>query len=535
MLRYLEQGGKALKEKFPEEYEARVLELYIMGLVEDGKLTEQGKILWEITRELNLEEIPELFVDTSIATMLEEYAKSGILLPTWEEPLKARKLIDEEGLTEVGKKVLKFAQTYEPNLYISPEMVGLIYGLPPVGKEAKLRQYAIDAYGSDNVVNAMEAVKLLVISPPDENNRKTYAFTRAHEYVKQILPKDLEKPLILSKDEMKALYEDTSGESEFYSKGEITQKGMEALTLYEHLVQPEKRIAPSYLSEKEFAVLKTIRRIEEIHKHTPDITPTYREIRERGGFEKLMNLLYFLEVKRLVEQREDGWWLTQLGHKALEYETFTIEASRALTMPKNNQAPAPYWLEKAHEEGLLTDGYITGKGIFALKLSESKDTFYLTKYDAWLLSAIPRARYLKWEEIEQKVPEDYEKDFLGEAEAKNLVEVLHNQTIGLTPLGEEIKLAIEKAKIDDIKATEFPITPLFYKVLKHFYENHERLVNLWKERGYSRMVVQIIKETGLYVDEVKKALVVLRNLGFIGKLGLTESGKRIVEAMKYLQ
>ena len=536
MLRYLEKGGKELEKEFPEEFKARELELFIMGLVENGKITPQGQVLLDITKEINLEEFPELFMDTSIAYMLEEYDKSGYLLRTWEEPLKERKFIDENGITEVGKNALEFARTYQPNLYISPEMIGLIYGLPPVGSEAKLRKYAYDAYGSDNVVNAMEAVKLVLISPPNEEGEKAYAFTKAVEYIKKTIPKDLEKPIILSVREMDALYGDTSQESDYYKEGEITTKGMEALTLYEFLVQKVDRIAPSYVSEKELEVLKTIRRIEEINKHTPDIIPTYSEIRERGGFEKLKNILYLLETKDLVkfDRETESWWLTPLGHVALEYGGFTIEASRSLTMPESNQVPAYQWYKKATEEELIKEGYITGKGKFALKVSRMRKEkpLYLTKYDAWLLSSIPRKRFLRWDELVEKLPPDYEREFIGEAESKNFVEVLHNNTVGLTELGEEIKLAIEKAKLDDIKATEFPITPNFYAILKYFYHNHNKLVNLWKERGYSRMVVQIIKDTKFLPDEVKKALVVLRNLGFIGKLGLTESGKRIVEAME---
>jgi hypothetical protein len=111
--------------------------------------------------------------------------------------------------------------------------------------------------------------------------------------------------------------------------------------------------------------------------------------------------------------------------------------------------------------------------------------------------------------------------------------------IKLTRLGREIKTAIERAKINELLATKFGITPTTFSVLKVIYDNLDKFNKIWKEtkesKGYKQDEVDLIKKNlSLSEDEIKKSLVLLRALGFLGKKSITKAGKILVRAYERL-
>ncbi|AJC72742.1 hypothetical protein X802_06185 [Thermococcus guaymasensis DSM 11113] len=124
---------------------------------------------------------------------------------------------------------------------------------------------------------------------------------------------------------------------------------------------------------------------------------------------------------------------------------------------------------------------------------------------------------------------------IGEAEAKGFVVELQNGMVKLTELGDKVKTALENAKLQEIVKVKFSVTPTLYNVLRVIYDNIETFKGIWKEKGETRdyeieEVDVIRKHPSLSDDEIKKALTMLRQLGFLGTKSLTEAGKTLVEA-----
>ncbi|AHL23319.1 DUF505 family protein [Thermococcus nautili] len=543
-----------IEAKLPEEFQIRAIELYILGFAElDGgkiKLTDAGRKLLEISDSLNLDELPDLIADTEIMKMLELLEETGKVPESWLEKLKERKLADENGLTEFGKALLALYRETHPVVYLTPEIVSFLRGMPKIGTLDELVTYKNSKLYGDNIVNALQAMRLLLISPPTEKGRAFATTPAAKLALKAVsMIPVFARAIVLRKEDFEALKAGRSN-AELESMGLTDEKGTTefgkaVMETYEAMGRVEEKVLPIYLLDDELAVLRAIKEIEEKYETNPEVLPTEKEIAKRVEVEDLGAILHLLESKELVERRlvknRDTYWLTEWGKEAINFGTVSPDAMKAVTYAESGDVPIAEWVIRAQEEGVVKAG-VTDKGRFYLKLSRSiKRKPFLTRYDAAILAKTPRKKYIHRDELVELV-KDYvggdEKEIIraiGEAEAKGFVVELQNGMVKLTELGDKVKTALENAKLQEIVKVKFSVTPTLYNVLKVIYENLETFNRIWKEKGevkgYKMEEVDVIrKHLSLSDDEIKKALTMLRQLGFLGSKSLTEAGKVLVEA-----
>ncbi|AFL95609.1 hypothetical protein CL1_1410 [Thermococcus cleftensis] len=543
-----------IEAKLPEEFQIRAIELYILGFAElEGgkiKLTEAGRKLLEITDSLNLEELPDLIADTEIVKMLELLEETGKIPGDWLEKLKERKLADENGLTEFGRALLQIYRETHPVVYLTPEIVSFLRGMPKLGTLDELVTFKNSRLYGDNIVNALQAMRLLLISPPTEKGRAFATTPAARLALKAIsMIPVFARAIVLRKEDFEAL-KAGRGNAELESMGLSDEKGTTEfgkamMETYEAMGRIEEKVLPIYLLDDELAVLRAIKEIEEKHETNPEILPTGKEIARRVEVEDLGAILHLLESKELVERRlvknKDTYWLTEWGRGAIEFGTVSPDAMKAVTYAESGDVPIAEWVLKAQEEGVVKAG-VTDKGRFYLRLSRSiRRRPFITRYDAAILAKTPRRKYVHRDELVELV-RDYvggdEKEItraIGEAEAKGFVVELQNGMVKLTELGEGVKTVLENAKLQEVVRVKFSVTPTLYNVLKVIHDNLETFNRIWKEkgeaRGYKVEEVDVIrKHLSLSDDEIKKALTMLRELGFLGSKSLTEAGKVLVEA-----
>ncbi|ASJ05919.1 DUF505 family protein [Thermococcus pacificus] len=543
-----------IETKLPEEFQIRAIELYILGFAElEGgkiKLTEAGRKLLEISDSLNLAELPDVIADTEIMKMLELLEETGKISESWLEKLKERKLADENGLTEFGKALLQIYRETHPVVYLTPEIASFLRGMPKLGTLDELVTFKNSRLYGDNIVNALQAMRLLLISPPTEKGR-AFTTTPAAKLALRALNMIpvFARAIVLRKEDFEALKAGkTNAELESMGLSDergATEFGKAMMETYEAMGRVEEKVLPIYLLEDELNVLKAIQEIEKKYETNPDILPTEKEIAKRVDVEDLGAVLHLLESKELIERRlvknKDTYWLTEWGKEAITFGTVSPDAMKAVTYAESGDVPIAEWVIKAQEEGVVKAG-ITDKGRFYLKLSrEIRRKPYLTRYDAAILAKLPKKKYIHRNELIELV-QNYvggdEKEIvraIGEAEAKGFVVELQNEMVKLTELGEKVKTALENAKLQEIVKVKFSVTPTLYNVLKVIYDNLETFNRIWKEkgeaRGYKMEEVDVIrKHLSLSDDEIKKALTMLRELGFLGSKSLTEAGKTLVEA-----
>ncbi|MFA4720167.1 DUF505 family protein [Pyrococcus kukulkanii] len=540
-----------IEAKLPEEFQIRAIELFILGLAEiQGNrivITEAGRKIVKAAEGL---ELPDTIVDSAVIKMLELLEETGKVPEKWIEILKERKLADENGITEFGRTILEVYRSTHPVVYLTPEIASFLRGMPKIGTLDELITFKNSKAYGDNIINALQAMRLLKISPPTENG-SAFSTTPAAKLALRALSMIpvFARAIVLRKEDFEALKAGRkTGELE--SMGLVNEKGVtefgKAISdTYEAITREEEKVLPIYVLEDEIKVLSAIREIEEKNKTNPDVLPTEREIRERAGIEDVGELLHLLESKELIERRfvkgKDTYWLTGWGREVLEHGPVSVDAMKAVTYAESGDVPIAEWVIKAQEEGVIKAG-VTDKGRFYLKLSkEIKRKPYLTRYDAAILAKLPRKKYIHKDELVRLV-KDYiggdEKDIIraiGEAEAKGFIIELQNGMVKLTELGEKVKSAIEGAKLQEIIKVKFSLTPTLFNVLRIIQENIETFNRIWKEKGEARdykieEVDVIKKHLSLSEEEIKKALTMLRALGFLGSKGITEAGKIILEA-----
>ena len=549
----LTQSQAEIEAKLPEDFQIRAIELYILGFAEleggEIRLTDAGRKLLEITDSMNLSEMPDVIADSEIIKMLELLEETGKVPESWLAVLKERKLADENGLTEFGRALLRVYRTTHPVVYLTPEIVSFLKGMPKLGTLDELITFKNSKLYGDNVVNALQAMRLLKISPPTEKGRAFATTPAAKLALKAVsMIPVFARAIVLRKEDfemLKAGKRNAELESMgLASESGTTELGKAIMETYEAMGREENKILPIYVLDDELAVLKAIAEIEKKYETNPEVLPTEKEIGKRANIEDLGAVLHLLESKELIERRlvkgRDTYWLTEWGREVLKFGTVSPDAMKAITYAESGDVPIAEWVVKAQEEGLVKVG-ITDKGRFYLRLSKGiKRKPFITRYDAAILAKLPR-RYIHRNELVDLVG-DYvggdEREIvraIGEAEAKGFVVELQNGMVKLTELGEIIKTALENAKLQEIVKVKLSVTPTLYNVLKVVYDNIETFNRIWKEKGeakgYKIEEVDVIrKHLSLSDDEIKKALTMLRELGFLGSKSLTEGGKLLVEA-----
>ena len=555
--RHLEEIRKIKDVKDVESVDKDVLlELRILGLVDvsDGRIrfTKAGGMLSKLVEKIDVEKLPDIFVDTEIIKMLELAIETGWIPEDWMEMLEERYLSKDGRVVEAGREILRIYKSSHPNLFISQELLDFVSGMPRIGTLEELIAYKDTLGYGDNVINALQAMRILLISPKTEG--KAFATTKTLDYVLEIakIIRRLERPMLIRGREFRMLRAGETTE-EFVEmglsdEGGTTELGSKVADTYESLGAKEDRPYPIYVLEDELSVLEAIAEIERINEHTPDVIPTYSEIKKRCDVEDLGEILHILESKEFVERRmikeKDTYWLTKWGREVMEYGIVTTEGMKALTFPIAGDVPTYEWVMRAKEEGLIKVG-ITKKGRFMLRLTrEIRRMPYLTKYDAAILAKMPRG-YIHREKLVESVKELVGDErgiikAIGEAEAKGFVTELQNHMIKLTKLGRIMKSVVEYAKTSELLRVKFGVTPTTFNVLRVIVENIDVFNRIWKEktesRGYKIDEVEFLKKRlSLSEEEIKKSLTILRNLGLLGKKSVTKAGRLLVRAYGGIQ
>ncbi|XRP97210.1 DUF505 family protein [Methanocaldococcus sp. 16A] len=536
-----------IEKALPEEFKTRALELFILGFAElkDNKIifTEAGKRLMEIVDKIDLEKIPDVFVDTEIIKIMELLDETGNIPDEWMVMLKERFLADENGLTDIGKEILKIYKETHPVVYLTPEILAFIKDMPKIGIYNELIAYKNTKEYGDNIINALQAMRLLLISPKTEG--RAFTTTKALNYALKVasLVPNLNRALILRNEDFEILKRgettEEMTESGFYAEGKVTELGQAMMNTYKEMGKVEEKTLPIYILDDEIKVLKAIEEIKEKYETNPEILPTYNEIKKRTNIDDLGAILHTLESKELIKREviknKDTYWITEFGEKVKELGEVSTDGMKAITYPESGDVPIVEWVIKSKEEGTVNRG-ITEKGKYLIKLSKTiKRKPYLTKYDISTLIKIPRKRYIHRDDLVKLIQDHVggdEKEIikaLNEAESKGFIKELQNKMIKLTELGENIKDAIEMAKVQELLATKFAVTPTTFNILKTIYEHKEEFDKVWKEKKEDEVEL-LAKYLSLTKEEIKKNLVILRNVGLIGKKGLTDAGVKLVEA-----
>ncbi|ADG13370.1 protein of unknown function DUF505 [Methanocaldococcus infernus ME] len=546
------ESQKEIEKALPEDFKNRVVELYILGFVElEGdsiRFTEAGKRLLELVEKLDIENLPEIFIDSEIIKIMELLEETGQVPEDWLALLKERQLADDNGLNEIGKEILKIYRETHPIVYLTPQILSFVRNMPKIGLYDELITYKNSKNFGDYIINALQAMRLLMISP--KTSDKAFSTTKTLANVIKIanMVPNISRALILRKEDFELLESgkgsESLEESGFYKEG-VTELGKEMMETYKGLGKVEEKTLPIYVLEDELEVLKAIEEIKKIYETNPKVIPTYKEIEKRVNIKDLGETLHILESKELIERKvvdnKDTYWMTEFGEKAKEFGKVTTDGMKAITYPEAGDVPIAEWVMVGKEEGTVKRG-ITEKGKFYMNLSKTiKRKPYLTKYDVSALVKVPKKKYIHRDELVKLIMEHVggeEEEIIraiNEAESKGFIVELQNKMIKLTKLGEDVKDAVEEARVPELLNTKFAVTPTTFNILRAIYENREEFDRVWKEKEEGKEhkeneIILLAKLLPLTIDEIKKSLVILKNTGFIGKRGLTDAGKKLVEA-----
>ena len=240
MLRELKEGKK------PRGFE--FLELYIQGFIDkEGKLTEAGKIIAEI------EPKDDLFIASDTVKEAELYVKTKYLPEEWKKDVESRGLTVED-----LPKIYEAYEKAKPVIMLTPYLISFIEVIPPAGRYEEL--IAIrdrEGYGQ-NVINALQAMRLLFISPP-KNGRRTYALSGGARRLPEFAL-SLTGSLELGEEAFEQLERGERREELVRygfqeESGKITEKGRRLLEAFR---REEGYVRPVYLGKDELEVLEKL-------------------------------------------------------------------------------------------------------------------------------------------------------------------------------------------------------------------------------------------------------------------------------------
>ena len=546
----------------------RIMELHIQGLVRrsggSAYLTDAGKVLAEAVKDVETQLLPDPWIDSRVMWLLRYAAETGYVPPYWESYLLERMLWGREsGLTNLGRAVHEAYRLARPLIYLTPEISVFLMSLPsgpaPYDELVKVR----DAGGfGDSVVRALEATRLLEITPPGEGGA-IYALTRRGRRVKAALRRiPVYDSVILIDDRVLNLLRKGSLSPEelteltimhLAGKGGVSEFGKEMEEAAG--TGEESLIPPIGFSRDEMLALKAVK--EGPNKAPPgEPAPTEEHVAkalsELGGpVDSLGALLKSLEAKGLIKRVEiknkDTYALTEHGEWVLSKigaeGWLPSDAVKAATYAFAGRAPKPEWVHLAREHGVVVND-VTSRGEALVNLSARLVRRpILTKYIAAVLAKTPSkgaARDAIVRDVQGWLGFGRE-DILRaitEAESMYYVHVYPNDYVVLTEAGALMKGVVTGGNTDEFLKHEISITPLHYHVLRTFDENIDAIKKIWQEvqkaarfgEEVALIYNKIKKYTSVTLGEVEKALTQLRGYDLIGRYTITGAGKALLAA-----
>ena len=548
------------------EFSRTVMELHIMGLVkisgDNIVITHAGQHIVKAFEAINVpeNEIPDPWINSAVIYALELAELTGYMPKLWRDMLEARGLWNN-GTTKAATEVLKAYRSARPLIYVTPEIAEFLIGLPPgpAPLDELIAFRDSGGYGR-NVVNALEATRLLRISPPTQEG-STYILTPVGRKVRRALLRTPIYDSVILVDEriVDLIRREDLSEAEISELERMhlktgtrtTGMGKELVESYEEQTKMEDVMAPFSISVEELAVMKTIEGFAK--KYPPEEpVPTYDDLKDKVPGVNLGEILHLLEAKELIKRVErrskDTYELTDVGLEVLSKlrgldRNITSSAVKSATYTVAGRPPKAEWVKEGRELGIIFND-ITERGWFLINVAKRiRKKPFLTIYDANIVHKIP-AKGMKIDELVKNVANTLSVDeggvvkAISEAETKGLVDVLPNDVVILTHLGRAVKDVISMASTNELLKSRISITPTHYNVLLIIKENIGILKKLYTQKDVKTLIseeVKIIynnikKVTSISLDEIKKTLQQLRAYGLLGRTGITEAGELLLKA-----
>jgi hypothetical protein len=579
----VQRAGREEAREIAEEAETtteivprRLLELELQGLMRrvgpnEWELTEAGRLAAEAaeraveTLDADPHEWPhERWVGSDTILALKHSSLSAVP-EEWSELLEERGLAEGEELTEAGELILNAYLKATPRLYVTQDVSGVIARLPPGPGTAKaLIKYRETLGIPDNVLHALEAMRLLVISPPIDGGR-TYTLTALGREVKFALEKAVPAMhVVLSPEIMEDVKAVDEGKEPkdmerlerlgYAWEGSLTRAGEHVLRAYEMLGEDVPGVPPISLRPEELRLLEIIDRlhnpdenpnvaptlarikrvlVEEYGEHDPDPSTELKELEAHGFIEKTV-------CDYGQEKGKPIWVLTEEGERMLHQLGTPVRAVavKAVTISLGHEAPAPEWLEEAHRQGLVSKSAITSKGLLASKAAKNVERApFLTGDEAKIVYRIPPeavAREDLIEDLENRygLLEHEVLDHLDRLESRGIVDELLTGYVSLTRAGLHLRRAVSKGQTMEILKLRHPVTPVSARFLE--------AVATLKDRGYgakklSKFPKTLLKEADVTLDQAKKVVTVLRRTKMMSGWKITEAGEELLQALRILR
>jgi len=124
-----------------------------------------GKRMVKIIDKIPVEDIPDVYINSEIIKIMELLDRTGYIPESWNSLLVERYLADSKGLTEVGKEILRIYRGSHPVVYLTPDILDFVRGMPKIGLYEELITYKNTKKQGDNILNALQAMRLLNVSP----------------------------------------------------------------------------------------------------------------------------------------------------------------------------------------------------------------------------------------------------------------------------------------------------------------------------------------------------------------------------------
>ncbi len=545
-------------------FSRRIMELYIMGLIkrkgDNIELTEAGQHLVKAIENIDIDSLPDPWIDSRIIEVIELAKTTGLVPDPWIKLLEERQLWSDGWLNNVAEEVYNAYVKADTLIYITPEIAEFILSLSPgpAPYDELIRHIESGGYGG-YLVNALEAMRIIKISPPYKGG-SIYMMTPLGRRVKKALYKIpvYDSVILIDSTIVDAFLRSERSSAEEHSLrtmhlinsgGKRTEAGHELTASYRESRKITFKILPIALSVEELNVLKTIRELMEKTMDKP--YPTIDDISKKlGSLSNLSILINLLESKELIARHEykgkDTYKLTSLGQAVIDklrdirrdirsYSTKTVSYVIVGRIPKTE------WVIRAREDGLVHRD-ITGRGWFLLELSARITRKpILSRYDALILRKLP-SKGMKYNELfeyllSEGVDEKTIEYSISECESKGYIEVYPNDYVKMTDTGLLMKEVIISGNTEELTKSELSITPTIYNILRIIAENINELKKTWVKGGGRKLLEEEAKIiynnlkglTSITINEIMSTMALIRGYGLLGKLGLTDAGKKLLE------
>ena len=292
---------------------------------------------------------------------------------------------------------------------------------------------------------------------------------------------------------------------------------------------------------------------EEIRKkfaEVKSIEELFKSFYEKGNewYEKLYDVvqeaLYTLEAFGLITSEEHEGKkvhkLTEHGREVLDdmYQRGIREISstavKAITITNREiSAPNVDWYNQAVEEKLVGAGEPTVSGKLYSRLAyEIRRLPHITRFELQVLHRIPaRGFFLK--DVYAQFDETYKEEVtyaLNKLEARGYLNILQNEAVVLTEVGQLIKEALAGVP----EGVAQPLTPIAVRILEALRKVGNLYVKEERVRILPKNIEEALRLTGLDKETFDKELVVLRVANLIGKTSINKAGLMVLKALEMM-